>query len=601
MFYPGRITDDGLTKKEQLCSEPFCTPEVDEDRKPDDFPVVKTEPGSHCSCSCDSIDRDVKPDFGSVGTEVMEEFGSTLMLHLEEESTAAVESEPFDRKIKRNFEVPCSENDDGRRAVENKCSDIEIKEEPLFLFPEEQEISARSVQCSKSADIVVKEELQSELYTGHSLEVEPEVENYNVKQEVLEPEGEPVLNHSSQAEGMQLQISDVWSLCMEQSSDPSKERISSVILDPEKAFDPHHGKAYDREMHSKGVNDGYGQKPKDCTSTIKTVKLNTNMEVIYVTHMPTQVSEEKWVNEEGRPIAIKSSVPCGFSSDIVGLSECHVSNLNLSRAQSLATSVNCTQSSDVTLPQLLKESHAGQNDAGLPDGPEFVSGKKTNAGEKPKYKCEVCGKRVSCKRSHQKTHSGEKPYKCEVCGSWFRSNSNLKRHKQTHTGEKLFKCEVCGLSFAYSCSLKNHKVKHTGEKPYMCEVCGAEFTDRFKLYRHKHSHSGEKPYKCEVCGKRFAQRHRLKSHARIHTGEKPYECDVCGSSFTFRYYLNAHKRIHTGEKRFKCDVCDLRFTTSYSLTCHKRTHTGEKPYKCEVCGKAYVQKRDLASHKERHR
>ena len=42
-------------------------------------------------------------------------------------------------------------------------------------------------------------------------------------------------------------------------------------------------------------------------------------------------------------------------------------------------------------------------------------------------------------KSHQVSHTNERPYACEICKKRFKRSSCLKIHQTTHTGDKPFK------------------------------------------------------------------------------------------------------------------------------------------------------------------
>jgi uncharacterized Zn-finger protein len=62
-----------------------------------------------------------------------------------------------------------------------------------------------------------------------------------------------------------------------------------------------------------------------------------------------------------------------------------------------------------------------------------------------------------------------KKYRCEVagCGYAATQSNNLKTHQHTHTGERPYPCEVagCGKAFTQAHVLKDHQRTHTGERP----------------------------------------------------------------------------------------------------------------------------------------
>jgi uncharacterized Zn-finger protein len=84
----------------------------------------------------------------------------------------------------------------------------------------------------------------------------------------------------------------------------------------------------------------------------------------------------------------------------------------------------------------------------------------------------------------------EKSVTCDVCGDKFTTKGHMEDHKRSiHEGRRDFKCtfEGCTDAFARKSVLKTHERTHTGEKPFACE-CGKRFTESGNLRTHQRTH-----------------------------------------------------------------------------------------------------------------
>ncbi|XP_064483434.1 zinc finger protein 233-like [Ornithodoros turicata] len=77
-------------------------------------------------------------------------------------------------------------------------------------------------------------------------------------------------------------------------------------------------------------------------------------------------------------------------------------------------------------------------------------------------------------------------YGCSLCCSVFVSKEYLRRHQEDKHLSKMrrLQCRFCSYTSNKTNNVKSHERTHTGEKPYVCPVCSSGFALKGTLDKH---------------------------------------------------------------------------------------------------------------------
>ncbi|KAJ1969235.1 hypothetical protein IWQ62_000755, partial [Dispira parvispora] len=87
---------------------------------------------------------------------------------------------------------------------------------------------------------------------------------------------------------------------------------------------------------------------------------------------------------------------------------------------------------------------------------------------------------------------------------------------QSAKASKQFRCSYknCEKAFSKSSSAKSHEMTHTKDRPFKCTQCEKNFGRNHDLQRHINTHMNVKPFFCQNCSVRFTRNDALRRHQR---------------------------------------------------------------------------------------
>lgn len=206
--------------------------------------------------------------------------------------------------------------------------------------------------------------------------------------------------------------------------------------------------------------------------------------------------------------------------------------------------------------------------------------------DKPKLKCELCGKEgfptpyaLKCHVAFKhKDASDTVNHVCKVCRKKFNTAQEVDKHKT-----------VCSYE-------KNVKVsKRRGE--LWCELCMIKFDNNALLRKHIDAvHKDCENFECKSCCGIFLKKSTYDSHFCMHTlyrsnkkDKERVSCDLCGKVLSNQAVLQKHMvHFHSSNKLF-CQLCAQTFETQEEHQIHrtectlKRKVQRSRRYECTEC------------------
>ena len=240
-------------------------------------------------------------------------------------------------------------------------------------------------------------------------------------------------------------------------------------------------------------------------------------------------------------------------------------------------------------------------------------------------KCDVCGKYFYNVKEHMVIHQEGNEIECDICG---RSYLFLEEHMKTqHKERPKTKCEKCGKLFLINKSLTLHNCR------FQCKICDEGFSSNRYLEKHILDHK----HACMICFIEFSSSDELNNHIKCHqNGEKnsnPFEeivdengmlalNHVDGENKNFSEFriqkesLDVHEELKESnyiitnftqnpklmpQSRFENQTSNSVLDVEKEFPNSEELYSGPSAYICAFCDQFFAYRRDYKKHIDSHK
>jgi len=248
--------------------------------------------------------------------------------------------------------------------------------------------------------------------------------------------------------------------------------------------------------------------------------------------------------------------------------------------------------------------------------------------EEKMYKCKVCEKEFSIRKSymkhinHHKTfikkhhkvsevldnnkqliaktssnsdkNTDEKPVANIKYNLNEKSFANITSDSETH----IFYCNLCNYSAQNRREVEDHiYVFHKGNI-YKCDQCQKAFKFRHVMAEHIKNKHSDVMYQCNRCDKLYKRKSHLKEHIEAVHDKIKHSCSLCKYESGRKDYLAQHiQSVHGGDP-FTCSECDYKCEFKEQLSNHQKRYHGGIINKCDICDMSFKDRFELSHHKK---